>query len=244
MWQSYPKNIILSPTEIHVWKTNLDIGQSFQNELWSTLSADEKLRANRFRFPHLRVRYIAARGVLRQLLAKYLSLPATDIRFSYGEQGKPFLSDFPDFKFNLSHSENLAVFAFSSSMTLGVDVEFIDSNIDIDVIAPNFFSKNEVRSLFQLAPAQRPTAFFNCWTRKEAFIKAKGGGLSIPLNQFELTLLPNDAPKLLAIDWAPDEVKEWSVFSFNVKKEFIGALMTNGNVTQVSYFDFKNYKKA
>ncbi len=238
MWQSSPKNIALSPTDIHVWKVSLNISLNSQNDFWLTLSEDEKLRANRFRFPHLRVRYIAARGTLRALLGQYLSVLPIEIQFSYGEQGKPFLTDFPDFKFNISHSEDLAVFAFAKEITLGIDVEFINPKIDTEVIAPRFFSKNEAATLLKLSPLKRPPVFFNCWTRKEAFIKAKGGGLSIPLDQFEVTLLPEDTPQLLAIDWAPEEVENWSIFSFNVGPEFVGALMTDGNIDKVAYFSF------
>ncbi len=236
MWQSSPKNIILSPTDIHVWKANLDISSTFQNDLWETLSEEEKVRANRFRFPHLRMRYIAARGILRNLLSQYLSIPALDIEFNYGTQGKPFLVDFPNFKFNLSHSENLAVFAFARDMTLGVDIEHINPEIDIEVIAPNFFSKNEVAALFKLPPKERIPVFFNCWTRKEAFIKAKGGGLSIPLDQFEVSLLPEDVPKILAIDWAPEELDNWSLFSFKAGENFVGALTTDSGVGKVFYW--------
>jgi 4'-phosphopantetheinyl transferase len=238
MWQSFSESNTLSPTDIHVWKANLDISLSFQNNLWETLSEEEKSRANRLLFPHLRVRYIAARGILRRLLAQYLLIPATDIQFKYGKQGKPFLINFPDFKFNLSHTGDLAVFAFATDMTLGIDIELINPKIDMKVIAPNFFSKNEVTALFKLPSKERPLAFFNCWTRKEAFIKAKGGGLSIPLDQFEVTLLPEDTPKILTIDWAPEEVINWSIFSFEVGENFVGALMTDGNASQVSYYNF------
>jgi 4'-phosphopantetheinyl transferase len=238
MWQSSPKNISLNSTDIHIWKAKLNISLSTQNDFWQILSADEKTRANRFRFPHLRMHYIAARGVLRNLIAQYLSISPADIQFNYGKQGKPFLVNFPNFKFNVSHSEDLAVFAFAKEMEIGIDVEYINPKIDIEVIAPNFFSQNEVTTLFKLAPKERITGFFNCWTRKEAFIKAKGGGLSIPLDQFEVTLLAKDTPKILAINWAPEDVKNWSLFSFNPRKEFVGALTTNGNIEKVSFFEF------
>ena len=238
MWQSYSEKFSLPLSDIHLWKANLSIDQTLQAELWLTLSDEEKLRANRLKFPHLRVRYVAARGILRRLLSQYLSVSAVDIKINYGKQGKPFLMNFPNFKFNLSHSEDLAVFAFSKSMTLGIDVEYINKEIDIESIVPRFFSKNEAASVLGLTPDKRPAAFFNCWTRKEAFIKAKGGGLSIPLDQFEVSLLPGDTPEILAINWAPEEVKSWSVFSFNMQKGFVGALMTNEKVNQVSFLNF------
>ena len=136
MWQLPPKNIALSSTDIHVWKANLDIDLSLQNKLWKTLSQEEKLRANRFAFPHLRARYIAARGILRNLLAQYLSISATNIQFVYGEQGKPFLADFPNFKFNLSHSK----------IPLPKD---IFKNIRQNSTSIMLTEQNEVDSLFQ-----------------------------------------------------------------------------------------------
>jgi len=239
MWLTSPENIVLSPSEIHVWRANLDINLSLQKKFWTTLSDDEKRRAERFRFSHLRVHYIASRGILRQLLSRYLSVSTQSLRFEYGEQGKPSLADFPHFQFNISHSENQLVLAFAQEITLGIDVEFINPKTDFEVIAPNFFSKNEADTLLAQVPEDRPQVFFNCWTRKEAFIKAKGGGLSIPLDKFEVTLLSNDTPRLLAIDWAPEEVENWSTFSFKTGEGFVGALMTDGEVKEVCFFDFE-----
>lgn len=237
-WQAMPNELAILESEVHVFKANLIINAAQENTFWATLSAEEKARANRFRFPVHRAYFIAGRGILRRLLGQYLNVLPQDLQFEYGPQGKPFLNNFPDFKFNISHSKHHILLAFSKKNTIGVDVEVIDSTIEFEIIAPRFFSKNEATTLLNLPYEQQPTVFYNCWTRKEAFIKAKGGGLSIPLDQFEVTLLPEDAPKLLAIDWAMEEVENWQMFSFNLEKEVIGALIVEGKIERVGYFNF------
>ena len=141
MWESRPNHLQLLPQEIQLWKANLDITDDLVSEFWATLSDSEKSRANRFRFPQHRRHFIAGRGILRHLLSQYLQLPAMDFLINYGPQGKPFLPDFPDFSFNISHSKNHALLAFAQKMTIGVDVECLDPTIEFEVIPPNFFSK-------------------------------------------------------------------------------------------------------
>lgn len=203
------------------------------------LSIEEKERADRFKFQEHRNHFITARGILRTLLSKYLSLQPTDFTFNYGEQGKPTLRQFPQLQFNVSHSKSYAIFAFAKNEPIGVDLEYIDPSIDFEVIAPRFFTKNETTTLLDLPANRRPAVFFNCWTRKEAFIKAKGGGLSIPLDQFEVTLLENEQSELLSIDWEPEEVKLWSMFSFIPEKDMVGALAIKAKIKAIRYFNFE-----
>jgi 4'-phosphopantetheinyl transferase len=230
VWRAVPERLKLLANEIHVFKANLVIDPALETIFWATLSADEKTRANRFRFPIHRAYFIAGRGILRRLLGQYLNVLPQDLQFEYEAQGKPFLVGFSNFKFNISHSKHHILLAFSQKKTIGVDVEVIDPKIEFEVIAPRFFSKNEATTLLALPRTQQPAVFYNCWTRKEAFIKAKGGGLSIPLDQFEVTLLPEDAPKLLAINWAMEEVDNWELFSFHLEKNVVGALIVEGKV--------------
>ena len=241
MWQKAPENIVLPSDQIHIWRASLDVVQDVEKAFWETLSQKERERAERFRFPTHRSQFIVGRGILRQLLGKYLHQSPETIQFSYGDQGKPFLAKAnqksSNLNFNISHSNGFAIFAFAEKMTFGVDLELIDPNIEFEVIAPRFFSKNEASALFSLPVEKQAEAFFNCWTRKEAFIKACGGGLSIPLDQFEMTLLPGDPPKLLAIDWSPEEVADWSVFSFLPEKNMVGALAVKAKSTEVFFFD-------
>ena len=241
MWTDPPQNVMLKEKEVQVWKADLQTSLTQRAEFWNLLSEEEKERADRFKFREHRNYFIAARGVLRTLLSKYLSLDPKDLAFSYGEQGKPGLRQFPQLQFNVSHSKNFAIFAFAKNEPIGVDLEYIDPSIDFAVIAPRFFTKNEATTLLDLPTNRRPAVFFNCWTRKEAFIKAKGGGLSIPLNQFEMTLLENEPAKLLSIDWEPEAVKLWSVFSFIPEKDMVGALAIKAPIEVVSYFDFNKF---
>lgn len=238
MWQAAGQNITLGEKEVHVWKANLQIDFEQTETFWATLSIEEKARADRFRFKEHRLYFIASRGILKQLLSKYLSQPPGSFIFSYEAQGKPKLEQFPTLQFNVSHSKGYALFAFAKNEPIGVDLEFIDPSIEFKVIAPRFFSKNEATTLLDLPIERQPNVFFNCWTRKEAFIKAKGGGLSIPLDQFEVTLLENEPAKLLAVDWAPEEVEQWSMFSFFPKKEMVGALAIKSEVERVLYYSF------
>ena len=242
MWQIPPTTIALTKHQADVWKADLNISAELQAEFREILSVEEKVRADRFRFPEHRAHFIAGRGILRHLLAKYVQRKPKDLVFGYGAQGKPFLVDYPGFAFNISHSRNIGLFAFAHDLILGVDIEMIDPTIEFEVIAPRFFSKNESDTLMALPIAERPLAFFNCWTRKEAFIKAKGGGLSIPLDQFEVSFLPDTAPELLAINWAMDEVPDWSLYAFTPEYNMVGALIVRGEVNNVSYYNFSgNY---
>lgn len=237
-WQKMPKSLELLKSEIHVFKANLEIGLNLENHFWKILTEEEKKRADRFRFPIHRAYFIAGRGILRQLLGRYLTILPQDLQFEYGPQGKPFLTHFLDFQFNISHSKNHILLAFSKKNTIGIDVEVINPKIEFDIIAPRFFSKNEATTLLALPIEEQPAVFYNCWTRKEAFIKAKGGGLSIPLDQFEVTLLPEDEPKLLAINWAMEEVENWYLYSFFLEENVVGALIVEGKTEEIRYFEF------
>jgi 4'-phosphopantetheinyl transferase len=176
MWSPAPENLTLCEDEVHVWRASID-GLPHLAQLEATLTDDERARANRFRFPRDRERYIAARGQLRALLSRYLNRPARDFRFTYTAYGKPALvSD--ELRFNVSHSHQLALFAFAWQRDLGVDVEYIKPDFGTMDIAESTFSLHEFAALRALSPDQQTDAFFNCWTRKEAYIKAIGEGLS------------------------------------------------------------------
>ncbi len=190
----------LLPRTVDVWREELDVSAEQIMNFYAQLSDDEKARAERFRFPHLKHRYIAGRGILRVLSGRYLGMAAKELVFAYGEQGKPYLPDFPNFQFNISHADTQAIFAFAEGSAVGVDVEFIDPEVECEKLAPRFFSANEARKLMALPKAKRAAAFFSCWTRKEAFIKYHGGGLSIPLDSFEVAFLPGEEVKVLTTD--------------------------------------------
>ena len=198
----------LADDDLHVWFDSLEADEPRTAELAASLSPDEVDRASRFRFERDRNRYVVGRGTLRRLVAGYTGVSPASIQFVYGSHGKPFLAD-GEITFNLSHSESRAVFAFCRGLEVGVDIEaFAPRPADRDV-AERFFSRREVQTLLALPLEDRALAFLTCWTRKEAFIKAKGDGLSLSLQDFDVTFEPGAAPALLRTAWSRSEPATW-----------------------------------
>jgi 4'-phosphopantetheinyl transferase len=187
-WAAAPAELSLDHGEVHIWRVNLDRPQPEVAALERHLSPDELERAARFRFARDRRRYVVARGVLRALLGRVLSIRAIDVCLQYGAQGKPALAHAhdSDVQFNLAHSHELALIALACGAALGVDVEYQRELDDAERLARRFFSAQEVAALLAAPAAQRKTTFFRIWTRKEAFIKATGKGLSQPLGAFNV----------------------------------------------------------
>jgi 4'-phosphopantetheinyl transferase len=196
--------------ELHVWRASLDRSAEVVESLERVLGRDERERADRFRFEHHRARYVVGRALLRGLLGRYLGTRPEDIEFSYGEHGKPFLAC-PGPWFNLAHSGPVAMFAFSSTAEVGIDVELADADFASGRIAERFFAPSEVQRLRSLPMALQPRAFLECWTRKEAFIKARGEGLSLPLDSFAVTLGPSEPAAVLRTAWSDEEPMQWSM---------------------------------
>ncbi len=196
--------------ELHIWRASLDRSPEVTARLGAVLAADERERAGRFYRPQLGARYVVGRGLLRVLLAGYLGARPEEIEFTYGEHGKPLLAR-PGPWFNLAHSGAVALLAFSSSAEVGVDVELADPERTHMRVAERFFAPGEVASLRSLPPALQPRAFLYGWTRKEAFMKARGDGLSLPLGSFEVALAPGEPPAVLSTAWSVSEPAEWSV---------------------------------
>lgn len=207
------------------------------------LAADEISRADRFHFAKDRDHFIVARGLLRTLLAAYLGADAAGLRFAYAEKGKPSLADAsnagsqPDaVNFNLAHSHGGALYAFSRGRELGVDLEFIRENFEGEKIAERFFSAAEIETL-ELVPRElKEQAFFECWTRKEAYIKARGEGLSMPLDEFDVSLRPGEPAALLRNHKDPDEVTRWTMRSITVSAGYVAALVVEGHDWKLQSF--------
>ena len=215
--------------EPHVWRASLDLAAPRAAALYATLSADERERAARFHFERDRGRFIAARGFLRELLAGYLDHPPASLRFSYGPRGKPALAaPSANISFNLSHTHGLALFAFARDAALGVDIEHVRAGFATEDIAERFFSPREQSSLRALPAAQRAEGFFNGWTRKEAYIKATGDGLAIPLDSFDVTLAPGELPRLLAVRATDAPASRWSLYALAPGPDFAAALVVDG----------------
>ncbi len=245
VWNAAPSDVVLSDGEVHVWRASLDVPASRLRYLLDTLSADERSRHERFHFQKDRNHFAVARGFLRAVLGRYLRREPARLAFEYGPQGKPSLktntrggeaSHTP--AFNLSHSGGIALLALATRGEVGVDVEFMRDQISTDELAERFFSRQEAATLRALPKEIRRTSFFKCWTRKEAFIKAKGGGLSIPLDQFDVTFAPDAQPALLRTAWNPDEPSHWSMYALDPGEHYAAALATQGEALQVKCWQF------
>ena len=226
----------LGADEVHVWLATLDDYPA--DSLRLLLAEDELARAARFHFDKDRNHYTVTRGLLRKLLAAYLSLPAEDLRFSYAEKGKPALEESQRslLNFNLAHSYGMAVYAFARNREVGVDLEFIREDLADEKIAERFFSPSEIDALGKLPAELRNHAFFDCWTRKEAYIKARGEGLSMPLNEFDVSLRPGEAAALLRNHKDPAEVTRWSMQSIAAPAGYVAALVAEGHDWQLKTF--------
>lgn len=213
----------MNPVSVDLWQWELS--GDVPAEEARVLSADERARADRFVFPQHRARFIRGRARLREILGLYVGLAPEDIAFALSAYNKPSLANplAPPLNFNLSHSGDLAVLGVSADVELGVDVEWIRP-LKED-IAGRYFSPRECAVLRALPPDHQPRAFFECWTRKEAYIKASGEGLSLPLDSFEVAFGPGEAARFVRIDEpTPQAPDEWRLVSFEPAPGCIGAI--------------------
>ena len=194
------------------------------------LSEDECTRADRYHLDQDRRRYVIGRGVVRCILGKYLGIPASQLEFEYGTCGKPYLQNaYPySLHFNISHSQELALLGVCWDREIGVDLEYIPSILDWEEIADRFFSSHECENLFLLPKHQQIKAFFDAWTRKEAYAKATGKGLSIPLDSYEVSLVPNEPAQLISTAWKPDDVNNWSMSGISIQHGYSAAVVVQG----------------
>jgi 4'-phosphopantetheinyl transferase len=225
--------------DVHVWRGSLE-EEERARELKPLLSPDEIERANRFRFPEHRRRFVVARGTLRQLLSRYLGVEAREVTFAYSEEGKPSLHPrhASDLFFNVSHSEDVAAFSFTVAREIGVDVEMIRHDVDVDEIPRRFFSSAEQEGLAGLHGAEKYQGFFNCWTRKEAYVKAVGSGLSLPLRDFDVSLLPGEPARLLATRPDPEVAQRWQMASLDFGQSCAAAVVVEGAIAHIQARDF------
>jgi 4'-phosphopantetheinyl transferase len=226
-----PSGIRIRDDEVHVWAGDQNQPAEIVSAFHRTLSEDERSRAARFKFEKDRVHYVVARGMLRRLLGYYLGTPPDRLRFRYSEFDKPALAEefqASRLRFNLSHSGGRALLGFTLGREIGIDIEQIRPDFATEDIAERFFSGCEVEQLRSLPKELQAEAFFNCWTRKEAFIKAIGEGLSCPLNQFDVTLTPGEPARLLATRVAGQPASAWSLRSLNVGPAYRAAIVVQG----------------
>ena len=196
------------------------------------MTPDEISRAARFYFQRDHDRFIAGRGLLRAILSRYLAVAPGEIRFGYGPHGKPELvgpGQPPALFFNLSHSHNLALYAISAGPRVGVDIEYIRPDIEAEAIAESIFSPGEYAAIRALTGRPQLEAFYNCWTRKEAFIKARGDGVTYPLEQFDVSLTPGEPAALLRTRIDPQEALRWSLQALAPGPGYVAAVAAEGN---------------
>jgi 4'-phosphopantetheinyl transferase len=236
VWSSAAHPVVLPDNEVHVWRASLDHEPSIVHDMEATLSGDEIARAARFHFRRDRDRFVAGRNILRALLGAYLNKPPASLNFSYGLRGKPALQigDFrPNAKFNLSHSHGLAVYAFAFDREVGIDVELVKPEFAGFEIGDRYFSPHEVAALRALPKDLQAEGFFNCWTRKEAYVKARGEGLQIPLESFSVSLTPSEPPNLESCDGS-----RWSLRSFEPGPRYVAALVAEAGDWQLRQWNW------
>jgi len=239
VWAPPPGDLALKHDEVHVWCADLGLAATAPHLPWltRTLSHDERLRATQFHVERDCAYFSAARGLLRSLLGGYVGAEPARLVFTYGRYGKPALSDVPvasDLQFNLAHAGGFAVYAFTRARRIGIDLEHLRPFPDADQIAGRFFSIRERERLAALSPDELQIGFFNCWTRKEAYVKAIGEGLSRPLDQFDVTLAPGEPSRLLATTGSPEEPERWRYQELTPADDYIGALAVEGHDWRLS----------
>lgn len=210
-----------------MWCVDLSQPPASVAAMWALLSVDEQARADKFRFKDARQHYIYGRGVLRSLIGQYERRAPAAVAFVYGDQGKPGLAS-GDLRFNLSHAEGVALIGFAQGREIGVDVERVRLLTDAERVARRFFSETEYEAYTAVPEPLKPQAFFNCWTRKEAFIKAIGEGLSCPLKSFDVTLRPGEPACLQHIRGGQTTAGQWRLHALEPAPGYVGAVLAQG----------------
>ena len=236
--------IALPREEVHVWQVPLELHERDTCKLAVLLSQDERARAARFKRIPDRDAFVICRGALRLIVSWYIGEEPGKVCFEHGPWGKPMLAGVGAgaLQFSVSHSHAAGIVAFARGRDVGIDVELIQPLPDADAIAERFFSRSEVDQLKQLPADLRLEGFFRCWTRKEAFVKATGKGLSLPLDQFSVSLAPDEPAVLVDVLWDPEDAGRWRVHDVPVGRrtqgDYAGALVAQGHDWHVRYWEF------
>lgn len=236
MWMKAPEHYSLVPGVIHLWKLDLLAPPDPLEYYQEIISNEEKERAARFYFPKDAHQFMVGRAVLRILLGRYLDVSPASLSFTFSEFGKPSVANAIDLHFNISHSGGLAVMGFTRAASIGVDLEKVKPNLEIKPIASRFFAEREQEVLFSLPDHLQLSAFYQCWTSKEAFIKAHGQGLSLPLDEFEVEVHPAKEAALKSVHWEPELATHWHIRGFQPADGFRGAVVRAGGIDGVGFY--------
>jgi 4'-phosphopantetheinyl transferase len=239
MWLPAPENLVLLPDDVHIWRASLDQPEWCQTQFGATLSPDEQSRAERFHFDVHRQRFIVGRGILRNILGRYLGKEPRELEFCYSDRGKPSLTGSnSSVCFNLSHSQSLALYAIARR-PIGIDLEYIRPLDDALKLAQRFFSPREYALIESLPPNQKQKAFFDIWTCKEAYLKATGEGLA-GLGQVEVSLTPGGTPELHLIgENSPPQQNHWFLQPLTPDPNYAAAVAIAGQ-SQLNYWHWLN----
>jgi len=239
-WETPPASLQLGDGEVHVWRADLDIPPATIDRLQKTLSPAEQQKASRFHFAKDRLRYMIARGVLRCLAGRYCGQEPESFQFACNPWGKPALQNLSmPLQFNLSHSGEIVLHAFTVSREIGIDHETIRPDFATQEIAERFFSPMEASRLRSLRSEVQARAFFTCWTRKEAYLKGRGKGLSIGLNRFEVSFASNEPPALLLDQNEPAAIHRWTLHEVPLGSDYVGAVAVEGKDLQLSFWQWQ-----
>jgi len=236
-WESASISPALKEGEVHLWKVELDRDPAVISLLYDLLSDDEQQRADRYVFARDRQHFIAGRASLRKIIGGYLGIAPERVGFSTLRFGKPFLeADDGGLRFNVSHSNGIAAIAVSLNREVGVDIEFVDRNFDVAGVAPNVFSSAEVSRISSLPVDLQAETFFSGWTRKEAFLKAMGDGLSSSEElQNAVSVLNEEDASFRSVE--NNKIADWSLTSFKIHDDFKAALVVQGEIGTLRYWN-------
>ena len=230
-WALPSETLDLQHDEVHVWVADLNHSAFPARDIDRILSSEERERAARFYFDRDRNHFIGSRAILRLILGRYIDMPPGQVQFSRGPHGKPALATergADALYFNIAHSHDVALCGVTRGRDIGVDVERVNADVNVDLIAERFFSRREIAALRLLPPERKLTAFFTCWVRKEAYLKARGDGFSMALDSFSVSVSPGEPASLLDVTGHPEEAVGWSLSELDVAPSYTAALAVRG----------------
>ncbi|HYX50502.1 MAG TPA: 4'-phosphopantetheinyl transferase superfamily protein [Ktedonobacteraceae bacterium] len=230
-WNLPTGNIDLLTEDVHVWSALLDVEEDLLQILQRTLDADERLRAGRFYFELDRARFIASHGLLRTILGSYMHVEPGKLRFSYNSQGKPYLAEpfqGKKLEFNMSHSHEIALFAVTFNRQVGVDLEHVYLFAETDSLADRILSQSEKAAWRKYSANNRLETLFRYWTCKEAYVKATGEGLRLPLEKIHISPMQESEARIISINHSVRMASRWSLQELHPVPGFAAALVVEG----------------